>query len=157
MNYYTLPTKSKRWPGSWPMKVSTPSRHWQIQVYQITHSYYLIHVFQCASLPLSMPISVTSVTILPSPYTLDSKYTYPITVSLAMSPRTMRRKLKSQGTTLHNIVDQVRKNLSINFLHGTRMNVDDIAEQLGFSSAANFRTAFKHWTNKTPTMYRLGR
>ena len=80
-----------------------------------------------------------------------------IAQALAMSPRTMRRKLKSQGTTLHNIVDQVRKNLSINFLHGTRMNVDDIAEQLGFSSAANFRTAFKHWTNKTPTMYRLGR
>lgn len=77
--------------------------------------------------------------------------------SLAMSSRTMRRKLESQGTTLHNIVDQVRKNLSINFLRGTKMNIDDIAEQVGFSSAANFRTAFKRWTNKTPAMYRLGR
>lgn len=77
-----------------------------------------------------------------------------IAQSLAMSPRTMRRKLESQGTTLRNIVDQVRKNLSINFLRSTRMNIDDIAEQVGFSSAANFRTAFKRWTNKTPAMYR---
>lgn len=77
--------------------------------------------------------------------------------SLAMSPRTMRRKLELQGTTLRNIVDQVRKNVAINFLRSTRMNVDEIAEQVGFSSAANFRTAFKRWTNKTPAMYRSGR
>jgi AraC-like DNA-binding protein len=80
-----------------------------------------------------------------------------IAQSLAISPRTMRRKLESQGTTLRHIVDQVRKNLSIHFLRGTRMNIDEIAEQVGFSSAANFRTAFKRWINKTPSMYRPGR
>ena len=36
----------------------------------------------------------------------------------------------------------------------TSLSMDDIATSLGFSDTANFRRAFKHWTNKGPTQYR---
>jgi len=74
--------------------------------------------------------------------------------TLAITARTLRRKLESQGTCYQAIVDEVRKELSIKFLRQTELSVDDIATQVGFSDAANFRNAFKRWTNKTPGMYR---
>jgi AraC-like DNA-binding protein len=41
-----------------------------------------------------------------------------------------------------------RKALAISFLRNAWLSVDDIAEHVGCSDAANFRVAFKRWTNK---------
>ncbi len=72
----------------------------------------------------------------------------------SMTPRTLSRKLVAQGTSFQAIVDEVRKQLAINYLRSTRLSVDTIALHVGFSNAANFHNAFKRWTNKTPGMYR---
>jgi len=71
-----------------------------------------------------------------------------------MSSRTLRRKLASQGTSFQNILSDVRKQLSIDYLRDTALSIDEIADRLGYSDAANFRHAFKKWTGRTAGDYR---
>jgi transcriptional regulator GlxA family with amidase domain len=42
----------------------------------------------------------------------------------------------------------------VKYLQETTMTNEDIAFALGFSDAANFRHAFRRWTNKTPSELR---
>jgi len=71
-----------------------------------------------------------------------------------MSSRTLRRKLAAQGTSFQVILNDVRQQLAIEFLRNTDMSTEEIADRLGFSDAANFRHAFKKWTNKTTSEFR---
>lgn len=78
----------------------------------------------------------------------------PVARRLALSPRTLRRRLGEEGTSFQEILRDVRSELAIAYLRETRMTIDDIAERTGFSDAANFRHAFKRWTGKAPSAYR---
>ena len=74
--------------------------------------------------------------------------------TLNMTPRTLRRKLQSLGSSYQKIFTDVRRRLAIEYLRNTGFSTEDIAERVGFSDAANFRHAFKKWTGKTPRLYR---
>ncbi|WP_343314924.1 AraC family transcriptional regulator ligand-binding domain-containing protein [Brucella sp. BE17] len=74
--------------------------------------------------------------------------------SLAMSPRTLRRRLMEEDTSYSALLDQVRNKLAQRCLKANTFTVDDIAELLGFSDAANFRASFKRWNGLTPSDYR---
>jgi AraC-like DNA-binding protein len=69
---------------------------------------------------------------------------------LLMTSRSLRRGLRSEGTSFQEILTDLRCSLAIQYLKTTRLSNDDIASVLDFSDAANFRHAFKRWTNKTP-------
>ena len=73
---------------------------------------------------------------------------------LDSTARTLRRRLNEEGTSFQQLLAEVRASFAIAFLRDTQMTVDDIAERLGFSDAANFRHAFKRWTGHTPSHYR---
>lgn len=74
--------------------------------------------------------------------------------TLHMTPRTLRRKLGNQGTSFQELLREARTQIAIAYLRDTSMNIEDIAERLGFSDAANFRHAFKRWTEHSPGYYR---
>ena len=74
--------------------------------------------------------------------------------SLNMSPRTLRRKLHSENTSFRRVVDGLRMDMAIRYLRDTDLTVEDIAEVLGFSDAANFRHAFRRWTKAAPHEFR---
>jgi AraC-like DNA-binding protein len=48
-------------------------------------------------------------------------------------------------------MDDLRAHIAMRYLQETTMTNEDIA---GFSDAANFRHAFRRWTNKTPSEFR---
>lgn len=73
---------------------------------------------------------------------------------LHMTSRTLRRKLQLQETSYQAILNNVRKQLAMDYLRKTRMSNEDIAASLGFSDAPNFRQAFKKWTGTTPSEFR---
>lgn len=73
---------------------------------------------------------------------------------LHMSARTLRRKLTQQDASYQQILMDVRRQLAVEFLRHTKFSSEEIAERLGFTDAANFRHAFKRWTNKTTGDYR---
>jgi AraC-like DNA-binding protein len=73
---------------------------------------------------------------------------------LAMTPRTLRRRLAEQGTTFSAISDQVRSELAKKYLEAGGFSVADIGDLLGFSDTKNFRMFFRRWNNISPTGYR---
>lgn len=73
---------------------------------------------------------------------------------LHMSSRTLRRKLKTLGTTYQNILDDTREKLAIQYLQNTRMTIEEIADRTGFTEASNFSQAFKKWTGSSPSSLR---
>lgn len=71
-----------------------------------------------------------------------------------MSPRSLRRKLQSDGTSYQRILAEVRALLAKEYLATTDLSIEKIADLIGFSHVANFQSAFKRWANQTPTEFR---
>ncbi len=78
----------------------------------------------------------------------------PVAAQLNISSRTLRRKLTDEQVSFQDLQRETRERFAIAFLRETNMSIEDIAEQLGFSEAANFRRAFKQWTGRVPSSYR---
>jgi AraC-like DNA-binding protein len=74
--------------------------------------------------------------------------------SLAMSHRTLSRRLAEEGTTFRQILDHVRAELARVLLDDASLSVADVAFFLQYSEPAAFHRSFKRWTGKTPTEYR---
>ncbi|MFI4939092.1 MAG: AraC family transcriptional regulator [Burkholderiales bacterium] len=74
--------------------------------------------------------------------------------SINMGERTLRRKLKSEGTSYTQLLTNVRHALALDYLKMTRLSLEDIAAALGFSDASSFGHAFKKWTGDSPNTYR---
>ncbi len=70
--------------------------------------------------------------------------------------RTLRRKLREEGTSFRELLDQLRAEVAVKYLRDTAMTIDDIAHALGFSETANFRHAFQRWNRASPQEYRRG-
>ena len=74
--------------------------------------------------------------------------------NLAMSSRTLRRKLGEHSTTFQSLLDEERRRVAEDYLLTTSMSMQQIAEQCGFSDAQNFSQAFRRWLGVSPTEYR---
>lgn len=74
--------------------------------------------------------------------------------ALHMTPRTLIRKLRADGTSFQSIKDDLRRDIAIGLLSIGEKSVEEIAHEVGFSSAANFHRAFLKWTGNTPSAYR---
>ena len=64
------------------------------------------------------------------------------------------RALGSQNTSFRELFDELRASLAVKYLRDTDMKSEDIALALGFSDAANFRHAFRRWTNESPSEFK---
>lgn len=73
---------------------------------------------------------------------------------LHISESTLQRRLAREGNKFQPLLDQVRYRLALDYLEGTNLPVSEIATLLDFSSAANFRRAFKRWSGQTPSALR---
>ncbi len=74
--------------------------------------------------------------------------------SLAMSSRTLRRRLREKNTSFQELLDAERHQVAIQFLLDTTMNIQQIAEYCGFNDAQNFSQAFRRWQGMSPTEFR---
>jgi AraC-like DNA-binding protein len=73
---------------------------------------------------------------------------------LNISERTLRRKLAQEQATFRSVLDDVRARLAKDYLAGTEMTAQEIAELLGYTESTNFRRAFMRWTRVSPQRYR---
>jgi AraC-like DNA-binding protein len=77
-----------------------------------------------------------------------------VAASLGMHRRTLDRKLQRHGVQYGELVESVKRDVARQLLWDTRLQVQQVAESLHFSTAANFATAFRRWTGMTPSEYR---
>ncbi|MBN0980990.1 AraC family transcriptional regulator [Pseudomonas hygromyciniae] len=73
---------------------------------------------------------------------------------LHISPQTLRRHLREEGTSFQALKDELRRDIAIFHLGRADLSLQEIAEQLGFSEPSAFHRAFKKWTGVTPGAYR---
>ncbi|WP_020681340.1 AraC family transcriptional regulator [Marinobacterium rhizophilum] len=74
--------------------------------------------------------------------------------ALYLSPRNLQRKLKLAGTSYQEILDQLRKDLVLQYLQQSHLSINEIAFRLGFAKVGSFTRAFKNWTGLSPQQYR---
>ncbi|MCF4994475.1 helix-turn-helix domain-containing protein [Pseudomonas syringae] len=77
-----------------------------------------------------------------------------VAAHLHISPQTLRRHLREEGTSFQELKDQLRRDIAIYHLGRADLSLQQIAEQLGFSEPSAFHRAFKKWTGVTPGAYR---
>lgn len=70
-----------------------------------------------------------------------------------MTPRTIQRKLRTEGYTFSEIIEKSKQNLAFQLLKSRKYNVSEIAFKLGFSEPGSFTRTFKRWTGKCPKQY----
>jgi len=79
-----------------------------------------------------------------------------IAAELAVSARTLQRRLSDQGHTFQGLVDAARRELAQQLLRDTDYSLAEIAFLTGFSEQSGFTRAFKRWSGQTPRSYRIG-
>jgi len=77
-----------------------------------------------------------------------------IASKLSIGTRTLRRRLKGLGTSYQKILDDVKKELAVEYLQTTTLSVQEISDLLGYSEVTNFRRAFVKWVHLSPYQYR---
>lgn len=71
----------------------------------------------------------------------------------AVSSRNLQAKLQKEGTTFRDCLDQVKKQIALDYLARPDSNLVDVAFLLGYSEQSSFNHAFKRWTGASPGNY----
>lgn len=79
-----------------------------------------------------------------------------VAVRLRLTPQTLRRRLREEGTSYQEIKDNIRRDAAIGYLSRPSLSIMEIAQLMGFSEPSTFHRAFKKWTGLTPGTYRQG-
>jgi AraC-like DNA-binding protein len=77
-----------------------------------------------------------------------------IAKKLGIGVRSIQLKLKEEGVTFQQLLEEIRKNLATKHLKEDKLSTTDIAYLLGYSEPSVFFRSFKKWTGQTPTFYR---
>lgn len=75
---------------------------------------------------------------------------------LAMSARTLQRKLAEEGTSFQKLIDDARREAAGKYLRESPLAIGEIAYLLGYSEPAPFHRAFRRWYATTPEAFRSG-
>jgi len=68
-----------------------------------------------------------------------------------VSARTVIRRLKTEGCTFQQLLDELRAERSAWYLRNTSLSVEEIASRMGYLDTTNFSRAFRRWHRMTPT------
>ena len=77
-----------------------------------------------------------------------------VAAMLGVHRRTLDRHLQEHGVQFGELLESVKDEVARQLLRDTDLQVQQVAETLHFSSAANFATAFRRWAAMTPSEYR---
>jgi AraC-like DNA-binding protein len=74
--------------------------------------------------------------------------------TLAVSARTLQRRLAEEGASYQDVVEATREELARAYLRDPRLGVSEVAYLLGYADLSTFDRAFKRWTGTTPRAFR---
>ena len=73
---------------------------------------------------------------------------------LAMSPRTLQRRLADRGVFFNDLLDALRFRAAKSYLAQDDVAAAEVAYLLGFADRSSFHRAFKRWSGRTPNEFR---
>jgi AraC-like DNA-binding protein len=74
--------------------------------------------------------------------------------TLAVSQRTLSRRLADEGTSFRTILDDLRQESACALLQDRSLSIGDVAFFLQYSEPAAFNRSFRRWTGRTPRAFR---
>jgi AraC-like DNA-binding protein len=74
-------------------------------------------------------------------------------VALLVSERQVQKQLKDEGCTFQQLLDQVRREIAVDYLARPDVGIVDLAFLLGFAEQSAFNHAFKRWMGCSPRQY----
>ena len=74
--------------------------------------------------------------------------------ALALSVRSLSRRLCEEGTTFTEVVDQLRRSFALQYLKDPGFASAQIAWLLGYEGQTSFNHAFRRWTGHSPSAAR---
>ncbi len=74
--------------------------------------------------------------------------------ALAVSQRSLCRRLAEEKTSFSEVVDDVRRELALAHVRNESMPLSEVAFASGFSHIESFHRAFVRWNGETPARYR---
>jgi AraC-like DNA-binding protein len=77
-----------------------------------------------------------------------------VAARMHVSARTLKRRLSLQGVAFSTLLEEEQRDRALVLLQSPELSVDEVAERVGYSDAANFTRAFRRWTGTTPAAYR---
>ena len=80
-----------------------------------------------------------------------------IAAKLGMSPRTLARRLSSEGLSFAGILEETRSALADRYLADRALPIKQIAWLLGYTDTGTFTRAFQRWTGMLPSTARARR
>lgn len=72
---------------------------------------------------------------------------------LNVSVRTFSRRLKEEGCTYKQLVDEEQKRLARHYFDNTELTIETISDLVGYQDISSFRRAFKRWFQIPPSQY----
>ena len=72
---------------------------------------------------------------------------------MGLSERTLHRRLKNKNRVYRDILKEIRKSMSVNYLSDPKLSLPEIALLLGYSEQSTFSRAFKNWYGIPPLKY----
>jgi AraC-like DNA-binding protein len=73
---------------------------------------------------------------------------------LAMSSRTLQRRLRDHGVSYADLLDRTRASAAKSYLTDQQISVAEVAFMVGFAEQSSFTHAFRRWTGQSPNEYR---
>jgi AraC-like DNA-binding protein len=73
---------------------------------------------------------------------------------MGLSERTLHRRLKNKNRVYRDILKEIRKSMSVNYLSDSKLSLPEVALLLGYSEQSTFSRAFKKWYGIPPLKYK---
>jgi AraC-like DNA-binding protein len=77
-----------------------------------------------------------------------------VSKTLNLSTSSLQAKLSHENTNFQQLLDDIRKSMSLSYLDQKRVTITEIAFLVGFSDTSSFTRAFRKWTGQSPSEYR---
>ncbi|MYM21958.1 helix-turn-helix domain-containing protein [Duganella sp. FT135W] len=80
-----------------------------------------------------------------------------VATELAMSSRSLQRKLTDEGLTFQSLLSDTRHQLALEYLTDPEIEIIEVAYMLGYEDQNSFFRAFRQWEELTPAAWRSTR
>jgi len=98
------------------------------------------------TLPMTLRVQRTLVNILPA----GEASVEAVCTRLALSRRSLQRKLRDEGVSFQSVLETTRAELSMHYLKRADLSVQEISYLLAYRDPNSFYRAFQGWTGMTP-------
>ena len=74
--------------------------------------------------------------------------------AVGVSTRSLGRRLSEEGTSFSEVLDDLRRMLSLQYLAEPGLSIEQITHLLGYGDTGSFSHAFRRWTGSSPSQVR---